>query len=101
MLSSSPSQSSTFPFFGVSALILIYVVILYLVIDFNCPAYGITTTSSSTTTEDLLSEGIDAGDFQAATMFFMHNVLILGWIVKQRQLVAHHPSVQQNSSMKT
>ncbi|KAI9201031.1 hypothetical protein LWI28_017010 [Acer negundo] len=55
MLSSSPAQSPTFPFFGVSALILIYVVILYLVIDFNCPAYGITTTSSSTTTEDLRS----------------------------------------------
>ncbi|KAK2660516.1 hypothetical protein Ddye_007049 [Dipteronia dyeriana] len=94
-------------FFGVSALNLIYVVILYLVIDFNFPAYGITTTPSSTTTEDRLSgmsleeikdlpsfdcrvniasicvvwtmftEGIDAGDFRAATMFFMHNVLIL------------------------
>ncbi|TXG52247.1 hypothetical protein EZV62_021416 [Acer yangbiense] len=55
ILSSSPSQSPTFPFFGVSALILIYVVILYLVIDFNCQAYGITTTSSSTATEDRLS----------------------------------------------
>ncbi|KAL5777983.1 hypothetical protein ACOSP7_010909 [Xanthoceras sorbifolium] len=47
MLSSSPSQAPTFPFFGISALILIYAVILYLVIDFNCPADGISTTPSS------------------------------------------------------